>query len=547
MTSVSAESVILEAGKSAELVAAFRLVADAEYLGEPRYPAQVCRDLARAVSCRSYATALLELCHLGTAAELLGPGWEGFFWADGLARGRIFRARVQQGLRRAGTRPLRATETGLEIRYPDGIFTVSYARMPFLAALVEFLVTALGYADVDDILGGVGKSPTRASVSAAAAALARRLYDYLKDHLPTAQNQRKFRRLIAFLEERFGPSFDAGAIDDTAVLAFWISDSGQAAEDGLDFKTFVSVFRAFLRLRQSLEQATAKLAIDGALPIGSDREAGEVDPEAVLEAVETVDEYRSPLTVLDSPPTAGVKFLNKREQQDLALLMESGDGALALPLSVLRCEVFGAAQAQITQAVRRKASAGELARLMHQPAETYEARQTVLRELEEHVGRVLLASFHALARCRSREALGLLVALRPDLDMAPLAEILGVDRSYAENVVLLRADSVSDRFLILLEDPTRAGPELSAWLAETRKAFRTVSRQGFRAEDLDRPEIEEGHAAGSKAMLDLRQRLAAFLERLDSLPLPESDWERQFAADRAAFARQFEILYGGDR
>jgi len=170
-----------------------------------------------------------------------------------------------------------------------------------------------------------------------------------------------------------------------------------------------------------------------------------------------------------------------------------------------------------------------------------------LQGLSQHIERVLLATIHALARCRNRQALGVLVALRPSLDLTPLADILGLDREFSENVVMLRADSVSDRFLVLLEDAERAGPELSALMADSRKAFRAVSRQGFQDADLSDPEVEEGHVVGAKALLEVRQRVAAFLERLDSISLPESDWNQQFAADLSVFARQFEILYGGSR
>ncbi len=553
MSGVSAEQIILEEGKSPELVAAFQLVAEAECMGEPRYPPQACRDLAKIVACRNYASVLLELCHLVRMGALIGGtgGWESFFWSDGLARARLFRSRIIQAVRRREhlSSQVQATGATVEINYDDGTFAISYGRMPFLAAVLEFLITTLGYDGLIEIFRDiVDGAASRKAVSLGANELSRRLYDYLKDHLPTAQSQRKFRRLIAFLDERAGSDFDTSAIDDPTVLDFWIAESAVGVSDGVDFKTFTSVYRSFVRLRQSLEHAADMMAIDGAMTIGSDREAGEVDPANIRDGLEAVEEDRGPLAVLDEDPAAAVKFLNKRERSDIELLLESGSSALALPLSLLRCEIFGRGQGQITQALRRKAGADEIGKLITEcGSETYKERQELLERLSDHVERSILASFHALARCRNHQAIALMIKMRPEVDLAEVAKILQLDAKYADNVVPLRADSVSDRFLILLEDADRVGSELSAMMADARQAFKAISRQGFGETDLDDPAIEEGHAVGAAALLEIRERIAAFLERLGTVVLPRSDWEQQFAADRLVFARQFEILYGGSQ
>jgi len=39
--------------------------------------------------------------------------------------------------------------------------------------------------------------------------------------------------------------------------------------------------------------------------------------------------------------------------------------------------------------------------------------------------------------------------------------------------------------------------------------------------------------------------VGAFIERLDRLELPRSDWDVQFDTDKDTFAKQFKLLYGG--
>ena len=162
MSWASAEQVLLEASKSPELDAALQTVGDAEIGRVAKFPLRACRDLARVVVCRSYGPAVLELCHLIVAAEACGREphrYEDFFWDSGPATAAGFRAYLNRGStpgrpRRdalPGRDALTVTGAGVEITYPDGGFAITYARMPFLSALMEFLITAIGYAELDDL------------------------------------------------------------------------------------------------------------------------------------------------------------------------------------------------------------------------------------------------------------------------------------------------------------------------------------------------------------------------------------------------------------
>ena len=550
MSHVSAEQLIIESGKSSELVSAFQMVAEAEVEGQPKYSQQTCRDLAKAIACRNYSRAVLELCHLVHIAEKCGggQGYELFFWDSGPARPSALRANVLRGFRegQAG-RGVTVTGAGVDVAYDDGKFSVTFGRMPFLMALMEFLITTIGYAELNAVLRDMLEpSINSRSVSAHANRLSRLIYDYLKEHLPSAQNQRKFRRLIAFMEERRGGDFAVDAIDDTVVLDFWTSESAKESADGVDFRMFQTVFKTFLRLRQTLEQSADLHALETSYSIGVDREAGEIDPDAIYGIVETVDEYRSPLAALQEPPADAIKFLNQRETGQLELLFESGAAAFVMPLSLMRCEVFGKGQGQITQALRRRADARRLRTLIVDCApETYRERQDAFVKLHAHLDRVLLASLHVLARNRRREAINLVVSLRPEIDFSPLARLLDISDDGDDRVVVLRAASVSDQFLNVIEDSQKVGPDIADLIAEARKAYRGLSRQGFGDDMLDDPDTTEGFALGAGTLLDMSGHVTAFAELLDRAALPEADWDGQFEADKRVFSDQFTVLYGG--
>jgi hypothetical protein len=383
-------------------------------------------------------------------------------------------------------------------------------------------------------------------VSTHANELSRLIYDYLKEHLPSAQNQRKLRRLIAFMEDLRGAEFAADSIDDAVVLDFWIAESANESADGVDFRTYQTVFKSFLRLRQTLDQAADLQALEAPRIIGIDREAGEVDPDAIYSIIETVDEYRSPLANLQEPPVDAIKFLNQRETAQLELLFDCGETAFVMPLSLMRCEVFGKGQGQITQALRRRVEARALKAMLADCApETYSERREGFRKMRAHMERVLLASLHVLARNRKREAINLVLALRPDIDFSPLARLFDVSDHDDERVVVLRAASVSVQFLNVIEDAERVGPEIASLIAEARKAYRGLSRQGFGDDLADDADITEGFAQGAGTLLDMSGQVTAFVELLDRAALPEADWDAQFETDKRVFSDQFHVLYGG--
>lgn len=421
-----AEGMILEASKSPELISAFRLVAETDFDGEPKFSTKICHDLAKAITCRTYATGILELCHLVCVADRVFGGYERLFWEQIAARGHAYRAMFQDACGGENGTGFKQSFNCIDAVYPDGCFTITYGRMAYLGALMEFLVTTVGYAAVDDVFKGLAEpSLTAKSVSAQANALSRRLYDYLKDHLPTVQAQRKFRQLIGFLETCGEGDFAITEMGDDVVMEFWCAQSLDVDGEGADFKTYAAVFRAFVRLRQTLSQASDLVAMENASGIGTDREAGEVDPDTLLGLVEQADEYRSPLLALLDDPASAIKFMNKRETEAVALLCECGPAALNFPLSLMRVEVFGKGQSRLTQAVRNKTTPEQLMSLSENCAgQTYEERQGEYRDVLRHMRKVLLASLHVLAGHKNQNAISIILGLAPELDLAKLARVL---------------------------------------------------------------------------------------------------------------------------
>lgn len=481
-TVLSAAHRVITAGQSPALRDLFRSLAEIEGAAGPKFSRKTLHILAQAIACRSYERMALETVHLVRAAALTAGrfGFEGVFWGMDRASASAFRGHFAGKTDLPGR--LAAIEGGIELRYPDGRFCVRYGRMPILSAFLEFTVAAIGFSDLSEIFDGLdGANVDVASQSKTANALSRALYDFLGAHLPTVQSQRKFRNLLAFLESELGRDFQPDAIDDATVLDFWRDASTGKSGDSGDFRAYRTVVLAFLRLVELLEDGEALGRFERMHAIGSDRESGEIDPgeDAYLAGTEWAPD--NPLSSFAEPPVDKVKFLNKRETEALTLPAEEGARLLRLPLSYLRAETFGAGQHRLIQALRRRADSAEIREIAQESApENYDERIALLRRIDTHLEKVALASLHVLG----------------------------------------------------------AGQDETAQRA--RKAFDSLSRQGFESNRTAEPDIQAAFHTAAGPLAELRSRLRDLLTRLEVGP----DWSAAYQSDRAIFAEQFLILYG---
>jgi hypothetical protein len=540
---MGSEELLLEAGKSGELTAVLHTLAETEYNGEPKFSPMICREIGKFIVCRTYATPILELCHLIVAAAALSSEkgrFEYFFWDSGVAKTSVFHTYCQLAQQENNTSSLcTVNSSGVMLGYSDGDFSVQYSRMPVLSALLEFILTALGYVDIDTSLQTIlTTNPTKKDVSACANALSRRMYDYLRDHLPTAQSQRKFRKVLAFCDD------DIDNVDDAMLLSFW-QDASLEQDKGADFKTFESVTQTFIRTIQAVESARDLSAMRHAGKIGMDRDAGEIDPDILSERLEIIEETVTPLLKLTSEPINQIKFLNKQECNHLEKLLSAGDLALRLPLSILRADSFGKTQSRVTQALRLHSSTQDLEEIISEgPEDTYQDRQVIYEKLHDHALRSVYASLHALAQARLKDVITILLKLEPNLDYSLLAQHL-IDDTMAANVVVLHQEKIATHFIETLSTPETVGQDIADLLARAQDAHKSLSRKGFKEDPSKNPDIAFAFANGAELLLDISRDIEAFLERLDSLHLNGGGWSSQFSYDRAVFSEQFNKIYIG--
>lgn len=525
MEVVEATGRVLEAGKSPELTALLASVAEATSAdGEPRYGAKTYLALTQAVVCRTYAKPVLQLCHLINAADACGAGpdrWERFFYGVDAARSSAFKGNLARTLEQSGWRRpgFEATSEGVSIQYEDGLFNVRYGRMPLLAALLETALTMIGYREVNDIFADMfARGGDRSAVNDAANHLSRSIYAYLKEHLPSNQSADKFEAILNFLKS--GRETGAVDVDDDTVLQFWCAQDQANSDNEGDFRTFKTAVGAFIDFLRALDTGGSRNAVSRASTIGGDAQSGEVDPGDVDDNDWLQGDWINPLAALDEPPVDGIKFLNKKEREDVDILMNYGPLIANLPLTVLRSDTFGAQQARITQAIRRRPDPKKLAALIScVEVEPYADCAKRYQKADQHLDRVQKAALHALLT----EAGGEL----DDVEDPGLGEDLG------DNVVPLFANSAA---------PAGATSEI---LEQAASVFKNISRQGFDEADLADPDIRDGFRVGAEALVQIRDHLDRYLSTLDRLQKVDPDFAEQFKTDLKTFRNRFSVLYGG--
>lgn len=505
---------------SGELASALAAVVEASGDGGRRYDARVRRSLVQTVAARAYGRPLLELAFLISAADRIAGrgGYIGYLWGVRTASPSAFKAASVASARidRNGSDVL-AGVNELVVRTTSPEYCISYGRIPFLAALLDFCVTALGFEAVDgDIAAFLAGPRGREEAQALANALSRRLYEFLKQHLPSQQYERKFGVICGFLAERSGRGPSAECIDDRTVLAFWEHRCAQRS-DGGDFRGFRTVAMDCFRLRTALKEAAVRRAVESAAPIGPSRDRGEVDPEQVREALEVVDSGRAVLSELSSPPADRLKSVNKRETARLELVLEAGEAAGILPLTILRAEIFGAHQARIIQALRRRsghAGADMVARLIDTPPEeSYALAVASYGAIAAHLRKTRKALMYILFRNRRPEALTIAVSLFPEMATALRSSVSDPGR-FEGNVVPLRPERAVGA---LIENALSGDPETvpeAGFFRAARSAFAKVNRRGFEESRVMELEILEAADVSEPLVRDCGESLQDLLKAL---------------------------------
>jgi hypothetical protein len=492
-------------------------------------------------------------------------------------------------------------------------YRLSYGNMPPVVALLEIMNYTLGPAVLDALFKPL-QTTTIATASAVEIAqrLNREFSEWLKLALGADFANRKAHTIERFLAGQSGGKERRFGITDQVILDFWLSlNTGGSGSGDKGLKRFRNAAQTMLRYHRAVQLAAADFVeISGS--------SGYSDSE----------QWRSPIIDLFSPLCRPVKWFRNKEDQlkdlsnyldgcDLAMKedwssLESIASETSIPASetafrvatltmvsrltevddetgslmgkdrfdlsflrtLLRVDVFGAVQNQLTSALKKKKTdrlpLGQIVSLL--PPETengYILRKRVYSDIRDDLVQTMLASIDQFARRRA-----------DDLDASATAAIL----TLVNKLCLLKlCPSSVLQFLSgrpaapaedFDEDEFEKEPDEMDWSDVHRTVGKNLpgaygrktgnaavdefivqvkeaknQRQGFRPTDLSDPATQEAHNQAAFALVSLLTELDTLGRSLEKFTLIRADTfsvirPDTFSVDRQIFADAFADIYG---
>jgi hypothetical protein len=461
-------------------------------------------------------------------------------------------------------------------------FAIDFAQMPRVAALLDVLHNALGYAAVEDVLEPIlVRAAPQVHADEVARALHAKFNAWLADRLDSPHHIRQAQTMRAFLAGR-GP-LAPEAVDDEAIVAFWTSVAAAPdASEAEGFRLFTSAARAMLRYRRALRDAAAYGALGAPLSLDDRLDHGTAEA-ALGQAAGAADTWQSPLRLMAARPASAVKWLTKREwlkllnylggphpdgegeEPDVEGQEDAGDDRglaggerfdLRFVRTLLRADVFGVAQAGIVARLRRRtppaaAVAEAMAPVAAQAyggcAGSYAAVRDQLRLealaalgalLEQGVPEALVLVGHLAGHDAVRWLLELAGVDAPSPRLGPDMEINGEPPQQSDLDASQRQSIASALMSVVRSREHVCDGAVSDLVAEARAATARVNRTGFRREDRANPAVLAALRASAHTVVEILGELDRLLTALPSAVGPEA-----MSADRLRFDAAFRSMY----
>ncbi|WP_339721986.1 hypothetical protein [uncultured Paraglaciecola sp.] len=516
---------IINYGISETLKALFAQLKETPGLNGYKYHHKDVEQLSRYIVCRNYGSICYELSFLCWAI-VNHPQYSSsplltFFWVQENIQPKTFRQALREPLQTSSGKACIGQEY-LELHLGDIEFTISPTRIGVLAVMLE-LIASIDPAQLANIEKQLVDANGQA-VKKLSSELQKLIYAYLKEHIPEASTQERFRSISGWLKRH---KLTTQTICDQDVLNFWLNPPAQPS-----YIKYSTVLDDLLDAIHAIEVVENSFHADHALSLGNQSnssEQGEINADWVHHSVFEQVENNTDLSWLCQSP----KFLTLAQYHPMSAILSHGKLARQLPLSFLRLSIFGGWQSVLIQA-KRKSPQEVTDKLQHPPNRQYQDYVAELNDSElqcKYVQQVIAHIFYSL---NSPLFIGIMLKQMPtDLQQAMKIWM---------RAQLANTTQPETSLFLHIRQWLSEHPKAQFWLDEAANLFKNNNKDGFKTlpaiTDLDI------YQDGSDALDHCHELVARYLLVIAKLNHKNTQLAEIYRSDLCIYSNRFKQIYG---
>jgi hypothetical protein len=513
---------IINYGISETLKALFAQLKDTPGRDGYKYHGKDVEQISQNIVCRNYGSVCYELSFLCwavinhshyTSSPLLS-----FFWLEENIQPKRFRQAFSQPVQKASGQIFMG-EDYLQIHIDNIEFAISPTRVGVLAVMLE-LIASIEPSQLSDIEKQLLDANSQ-TVKQVSSNLQKLLYHYLKEHIPEASTQERFRAISGWLKQH---SLTTEKLTDQDVLNFWLSPPEQPS-----YIKYSTVLDDLLDAITAIEVVENTFNAEYALSLGNNIEQGEVNADWVQNTVFEQADNTPDLSWLCQSP----KFLTSAQYQPMKSLLSHGKLACQLPLSFLRLAIFGGWQSVLVQA-KRKSPQVLADKLQQSPDSHYQSYTEQLNNAQLNCKQVQQVIGHILFTLDNLFFVGIMLKQIPEKLQQSLKACM---KEQIEDT----AES-DTRHLLQIQQWLGQNWAAQTWLTEAGNAFKNNNKDGFKK--LPSSENLDVYQDGNDALDHCQKIVARYLLEIEKLNHENTQLEAIYRSDLCIFSNRFKQIYG---
>ena len=519
--------------------------------GRPRHSEQAQQNLIKVIASHSYAKVIFPLCHfMVVAAQRKIPLYYWFTMAQPMTA-----SNLANSLRSAGDQISPDNHTNMENQFLVTIasgnykFDVNLSHIAKHSALFDLIMEIIGYEKLEILYNKLACAKNRHEIASLSNDLARGIYQFLKDHFPTASTEKKARCMHDFLAKCTGEnaSISTSDINDALIIDFWLKFSLDAQSK---FRLFSNCAHSWVTYRQAIRLAASNRFQKGAsLDALNEQGLAEIDridqdsAQVIFDQITEGPSSTAQLRQINPSILKTVKLVNAKEFDHLAQLIKFGTEGYTLALTILRLLTFAPVQARLVEASRkRKIQANAMYNLTDDDAYSHVVDH--IKILTDTIRGLTKAAAFSLYLTRSPNFIYAAVPLADTQEQEALRNASAKIRASLTEPMdeILLAEKISAE---LLEKLPKIMPVFFARLQQARKRFRRKGLGKLPNGDLKIwiGELTNGIEVLSD-VLPMLNRLTSAKPALKNFHTKQPTLKSCFAEDRDIFFAQFRQIYG---